>query len=320
MIKQECGSSGPKNVIAKVSSKVGGVLSASDACQLPCDEQQVTQAKRRLMNKSCSFSGQDRVSADDELTIVMQKAFMEDNSKQFVREMKTLREPAIIVSLDRQLDDLTRFCTDEKFGILTVDPTFSLGAFDVTVVSYRHLLLQCRRSGNSPVFIGPVMVHYKKTFATYLFFASTLVGLRPSLKHLRCFGTDGEEALSDAFQHVFSSSIHLTCWIHMRRNILAKVQELGISQSTKHTIVEDLFGKQAGSHYIEGLVDARNNAQYNKGLAQLFEKWKSLDRSSCSGTHVIKVQPSRLPCCSQLAGMQGLVTHQNRSPLMQVKA
>ena len=100
---------------------------------------------------------------------------MEDTSKQFVRAMKTLREPAIVVGLDRQLDDLVRFCTEkDKFGILSVDPTFSLGAFNVTVVSYHHLLLQSRRSDNPPVFICPVMVHYKKSFATYLFFASTL--------------------------------------------------------------------------------------------------------------------------------------------------
>ncbi len=175
MIKEECGSSGPKNVLAKISMKVGGVLSASDACELPRDEQQVSQVKRRLKYKSRSLGGQMQIMADDGLSVVMQRAFMEDTSKQFVRAMKTLREPAIVVGLDRQLDNLVRFCTEkDKFGILSVDPTFSLGAFNVTVVSYHHLLLQSRRSDNPPVFIGPVMVHYKKSFATYLFFASTL--------------------------------------------------------------------------------------------------------------------------------------------------
>ena len=38
---------------------------------------------------------------------------------------------------DRQLDDLVRFCTDkDEFGIMTIDPTFSLGDFDVTVITY----------------------------------------------------------------------------------------------------------------------------------------------------------------------------------------
>lgn len=35
MIKPECEKSGPKQVIQRVSSNMGGVLSATDMCQLP---------------------------------------------------------------------------------------------------------------------------------------------------------------------------------------------------------------------------------------------------------------------------------------------
>ena len=79
--------------------------------------------------------------------------------------IKTLHEPGIVVAVDSQLDDLVQFCTNENnFGILTIDPTFSLGPFDVTVITYRHLILECRRTNNHPAFIGPVMVHFKKSF------------------------------------------------------------------------------------------------------------------------------------------------------------
>jgi hypothetical protein len=71
---------------------------------------------------------------DDELAIVLQKAFMEDSSRQFIREIRTLREPAIVVCNDQQVTDLVRFCTGEEFGFMTVDPTFSLGDFDVTLM------------------------------------------------------------------------------------------------------------------------------------------------------------------------------------------
>jgi len=53
--------------------------------------------------------------------------------------------------------------------------------------------------------IGPTLVHYKKSFQTYLFFASSLVGLKKELDHLHAFGTDGEKALFDAFSHEFRS-------------------------------------------------------------------------------------------------------------------
>ena len=162
-IKDRCISmrGGPKKVVAEVSLMVGGVASASDACELPRSEQQVADMKRRQKK---SFSG---ASGSDELAVVMQKAYLEDANKHFIREMKTLREPSIVVAVDRQLDDLVRFCTDKnQFGVLTVDPTFTLGDFDVTVTTYRHLLLECKRTMKHPAFIGPVMVHFKKSFST----------------------------------------------------------------------------------------------------------------------------------------------------------
>ena len=97
---------------------------------------------------------------------------------------------AFVLARDRQLDDLVRFCTVPTS--LTVDPTFNLGDFDVTPVTYRHLMLESVRYGSCPLFIGPTLVHYKKTFHTYVFFASTLIGLRKGLQRLRAFGTDGE--------------------------------------------------------------------------------------------------------------------------------
>ena len=133
-----------------------------------------------------------------------------------------------------------------NFGILTVDPTFSLGAFDVTVITYRHLMLECRRTNNHPAFIGPVMVHFKKSFSIYLFFSSTFVGLRPQLS-LKSFGTDGELALYQAFKHSFPSAVHLLCSIRARRNIKSKIQEMGISESVQQIIIGDIFGKQAGA-------------------------------------------------------------------------
>lgn len=185
---------GPKKVVAEVSSAIGGVLSASDACSLPRNEQQVTDIRRRQKKESCSSN------STDELAVVMQKAYLEDGDKCFITEMKTLREPAIIVALERQLDDLVRFCTFDEFGILTVDPTFSLGDFDVTITTYTQLILRCRRSSEHPVFIGPVMVYTTRSHSLPIFLpplslgsdhnclSSSVLGPmvnRPSLKHFK---------------------------------------------------------------------------------------------------------------------------------------
>ena len=88
----------------------------------------------------------------------------EDPTSQFIRSIRAT-DPAIVLA-----DDMVRFCTSGiEFGIFTVDPTFSLGEFDVTPITYRHLLLETKRNGNTPVFLGPVLIHYRKNFGTYAF-------------------------------------------------------------------------------------------------------------------------------------------------------
>ena len=275
-IKEECNVYGPKKVVCDISSDLGGIINASDSCELSRSEQQVSQAKRRLKKKQCAMEVGGNVSVDDELSVVMHKAFMEDESKQFIRDVKALREPAVVVACDYQLNDLVHFCTSDKFGVMTIDPTFTLGDFDVTIITYRHLMLECRRSGTPPALIGPVLIHYRKSFSSYLFFASTLVGLQPSLSNVRCFGTDGETALYEAFKHTCPASIHLICCIHVRRNIISKLTDLGIKECYRRVIIEDIFGKKEGTHMHEGLIDAANSKEYENGLKILQKKWKNM--------------------------------------------
>ena len=124
----------------------------------------------------------------NELYTVMLQAHLEDMDKKYSQDIKTYPEPGIMLANDRQVNGLARFCCDPfKFCVLTVDPTFCLGDFDVTPTSYHHLLLESVRTGKPPVMIGPTLVHYKKSFQTYLFFASSLVGLKRELDHLHAF-------------------------------------------------------------------------------------------------------------------------------------
>ena len=99
--------------------------------------------------------------------MVMQRAHAEDPTSKFIRSIRAT-DPAIVIADDIQVTDMARFCTSNiEFGTLTVDLTFSLGEFDVT--PYRHLLLETRRNGNFPAFLGPVLIHYRKKFGTYVF-------------------------------------------------------------------------------------------------------------------------------------------------------
>ena len=39
-----------------------------------------------------------------------------------------------------------------------------MGQFEVTPVVYKHLLSNSKRTNGSPVFLGPTMIHHKKTY------------------------------------------------------------------------------------------------------------------------------------------------------------
>jgi hypothetical protein len=188
----------------------------------------------------------------------MQQAYSDDPLHRFVRAVNAVPEPAVFVATNSQLENLVRFCTSSfEYSVMTIDPTFSLGGFDVTLTTFRHLFLQSKRYKHPPVFVGPACVHYRETFATYLFFASTLIGQCRDLEKIPVIGTDGECALVDAFKHEFGYTLHLTCFIHVRRNIKMKLQECCIPSDVADNILCDIMGSKVGTIYMEGLMDGR---------------------------------------------------------------
>lgn len=108
----------------------------------------------------------------------MCKQSMGTEDDPFVRIVTSAPEPMYVLHTNSQLFDIERFCTDPGvFTPLSVGPTFNLGNFSVTVTSYRNLLLKNKRTKKNPVMIGPMLVHRRKLFSSYYFFASSLVSL-----------------------------------------------------------------------------------------------------------------------------------------------
>ena len=183
-------------------------------------------------------------------------------------------DPAIVIAEDHHIADLVRFCTSStEFGILTVDPTFSLGQFDVTPITYRHLLLSTKRNDNtcSTYSLSKNLCHL---------FIFCVVGLSSQLDGIRAFGSDGEKALSDAFTHEFGFSQCLTCFIHVRKNIKDKLSECCIPSSLSQQILDDIFGKRMGSTFVEGIVDASDDSDFQSKLENCLRSWRSSELTS----------------------------------------
>lgn len=190
VIKKKCMSDGPKEVLSSMECTAGGILDATCPGQLPCNEQQINFKHYAHEGTTCSTKGNELYSI---MLWLIWSIRIKNLSEIYI---KTYPEPPIVLATDQQLFDVQRFCCDpQQFSTLTVDTMYSLGDFDVTLTTYRHLMLLSKRTNTHPVMLGQIMIHYKKTFTTYKFFATCLVTKNRELQGLRAFGTDGEKNL-----------------------------------------------------------------------------------------------------------------------------
>ena len=146
-----------------------------------------------------------------------------------------------------------------------------------------------RETGKHPVFIGPTFIHQDRKRTTYFYFASQLKKMRPGLDGLNAIGTDGEEALSSAFQSIFPSSVHLLCQIHKQDNITRKLRSLNVKELGMKQIISDIFGHRNGDSVFHGLVDATDSCDFGERLSQLEEKWNSISPGYLSGFLKLKL-------------------------------
>lgn len=98
---------------------------------------------------------------------------------------------------------------------------------------------------------------------------------------MRAIGKDGEKALLDAFKHEFNYAQHLTCSLHVRRNVKDKLHQCNLSSQLSSDIIGDIFGKKMGNVYMEGLVDAKNADEFQAKLDTLTAKWSGFDDTEC---------------------------------------
>jgi len=86
-----------------------------------------------------------------------------NTSFRFVRGVLISPTLSVFLASAVQLSDMARFATDPtKFCVLSFHTTFSCGEFYLTIVVYRHLMLQSSSAniGLDPVNIGAAFIHH----------------------------------------------------------------------------------------------------------------------------------------------------------------
>ena len=132
LIQKEISSkqSGPKHTISIVSQKVDGVTCATSPCDLPHNERQISHLKSRGVEPQ-HLGVQDPMA--DQVSLSCSKPNLKITQESSFVIVALPQNLHYILSHDWQLGDLVRFCSvSGNFSILTGDPTFNLGNFDVT--------------------------------------------------------------------------------------------------------------------------------------------------------------------------------------------
>ena len=104
-----------------------------------------------------------------------------------------------------------------------------------------------------------------------------MIGQCRELEGVRVIGTDGEQALIDAFKHEFGFAQHLTCFLHVRRNMKDKLRECNIPAQVSIEILTNTFGNQVESVYVNGLTQMISMQRWS-----VISKWRNCNVTSTS--------------------------------------
>ena len=259
----------PKSALQIATQEQGGELQIKGLNALPRNLQQLKNYRRSEKKKDGNVL----------YSVMLQCKVCQGKDDAFVRDVKAAPEPQCVMFSDWQISDLDRFVTNSReYSVLTADTTYNLGDFYVTPMTYQHLMLEDITTGKHPTFVGPVLVHQRKNFSAFNYFASTLISHNKKLRNVCAFGTDGDPALIDAFTHNFPYAKQLRCFIHLKRNVTEKLKERGIPNDVADEFLADIFGKRVGNTYEEGLVDSCNESDFKVRLDRCKQLW--LNRES----------------------------------------
>lgn len=260
----------PKVAVDLLLEEKGGIENIRSSGEFSRDRMQAANLRRDVKEKEKRITS----SCSDPLLTVMDRCKLEqrDPKLMFIREVSSAPEMLVVLANNLQLAEVKRFCTNPaSFSVLGVDVTFNVGDFYVCLTTYRDLMLKTK-SGCHPVMLGPILLHQRKLFTSYYTLPSTMIRYDPDLRGILAFGTDGELALSKAFESAFPFAVHLLCDMHMEDTITSKLKDLGIRGLEAKQYKVDIFGGQCDPS-SPSLVSSKSKEEFKDRLTRLKDKW-----------------------------------------------
>ena len=103
-----------------------------------------------------------------------------------------------------------------------------------------------------------------------------MVKLSKNTQNDLVYGTDGETALGGGFGIPLPYAQHLLCDLHMKDNVMSKLNELGIRGKESEIKLSNIFGKDIGSTRVPVLIHYKSPTIFDKNLDRLSNEWHLL--------------------------------------------
>ena len=135
-------------------------------------------------------------------------------------------------------------------SVIGIDKTYNLGHFYVSAVTYKHKGVLGKKSKESPILFGPILIHGGQSREVYeRFFYEIRTKLRLDDCANLIFGSDDEKAITSAIRGCFPNSTLLMCIRHLKQNVdFYLINKIGCNKRLRRKIDEMIFGSKGIIH------------------------------------------------------------------------
>lgn len=122
--------------------------------------------------------------------------------------------------------------------------------------------------------VGPALIHSSKDQSNFDILFQEITNRKPALAtSLRAYGTDGEQALSNAAANAFPFATHLRCANHLRDNITTHLHKQLLPEAIIKEVLNDIFGTASE----KGLIHA-SEKEFDDKMKLLQKRWDLLEK------------------------------------------
>lgn len=202
-----------------------------------------------------------------------------------------------VIGTEEMLPEIPRA---SKHFPLSVDSKFNFGAYEVTPVTYRNMLFECKSRNMRNVWvqatmIGPVIIHHDKSTPSYDTALPCIAKKLGIEREDLCVITDGEQALIDACNTCFKNCTMLRCTRNFEANCREVLKKIGVSSNAEEILIEIVLG-ESGLIEAEDKIDLKEKLKESIVLlSDLEQKSMNLEGEDGKGKFTVHIEESEKP-------------------------